>query len=267
MTDPHFSPDAIRARLVPIPGARNLRELGGYPTRDGRRVRRGLLYRGGHPADIAPEDLAALEALGLRAIVDLRTTEERLQHPYSEQLRANLDYWAREYSLSLGEFTRILRDPDTSPEIMRDRMMESYRRFAEEQHEGIAALFRLLLRNQAPLMVNCTAGKDRTGVASAILLAALGVEQEVIRRDYALTEELHPPHEALFKIDMNGPFAYLAEIDRDVWVAMMRSEPAYIDAMFEGLYHRHGTIEDYLRAAHGIGAVEITALRDALLED
>lgn len=267
MIETFFSPDGIRDRLVSIPGARNLREMGGYPTRDGRRVRRGMLYRGGHPGDVTAEHLEGFERLGLRAILDLRTTEERAEHPWSERLRAMLEYWAREYSLSAGEILRILRDPSARADIMRDRMLDSYRRFHQEHQESISALFRLLQDGRVPLMINCTAGKDRTGVVCAILLTALGVEEEVVRRDYALTEELHPPSLPLFNGGADSPYAFMAGVDPDVWRTLMRSEPAYIDATFATLHETYGTVEEYLQAVHGVGSSELKILRNSLLED
>jgi protein-tyrosine phosphatase len=125
---------------------------------------------------------------------------------------------------------------------------------------------RLLVQGRVPLLINCTAGKDRTGVTAAIILSALGVPREIVRADYALTEQLHDPAGQLFDVDPDGPFAYLLEVDREVWSTMMRSAPEFIDAMLDGIDEDHGGIEAYLLAAHGMGAPELAAMRGFLLE-
>lgn len=262
-----FAPEAVTARVLPIPGARNLRDMGGYPAADGRKVRRGVLLRGGHLGGVAAEHHPLLQDLGLAAIVDLRTTEEREGLPFPADLTNSVDYWTRDYNLSRGDIVAMLRDPATQRDDMWQRMIANYRRFPQEQHEGIGAVLRLLTRGRVPLLVNCTAGKDRTGVTAAIVLSALGVPREIVRADYALTEELHDPAGQLFHVDPDGPFAYLLEVDREVWKTMMRSAPEFIDAMLDGIDADHGGIEAYLAQAHGIGPEQLAAMRGHLLED
>ncbi len=259
--------DGLTARVLDMPGARNLRELGGYRMANGRQVKVGTVYRGGHPGGIATEHLPLLHQLGLSAIVDLRTTEERGQLPFPDALVSSAQYWTRDYTLSRGDLVRLLRDPVTDPDTMREHMLRSYARFPDEQREGIGALLRLLLEGRAPLLVNCTAGKDRTGVVCALLLAALGADRDLIRQDYALTEQLHDPSGQLFAVDPAGPFAYLLEVDPQVWRTMMRSDPDYIDATFDALEQYHGSTERYLEAVHGIGPAERQRLRAFLLEN
>ncbi len=259
--------EGLTARVLEVPGARNLRELGGYRMSDGRRVKQGMVYRGGHPGGISAEHLPLVGKLCLSATVDLRTTEERSDLPFPDFLVGSTHYWTRDYELSRGNVVRLLRDPVTDPAAMRRHMIESYARFPEEQRDGIEALLRLLLDGRTPVLVNCTAGKDRTGVACALLLAALGADHELIRQDYALTEQLHDPSSQLFSVDPDGPFAYLLQVDPQVWRTMMRSDPAYIDATFKALEEHHGGTERYLEVEHGIGRAERERLRDLLLED
>ena len=265
--DALFITDAVAARVVPIRGARNLRDMGGYPTQDGRRVKRGVLFRGGHPGDIAADDIQGLHRLGLRGHVDLRTNSERAAHGFPADLVAAAGCWTRDYDLSGGDIKTILNDPAATGEAMRERMIALYRRFPQEQHEGIAAMFRLLLDGQVPLLVNCTAGKDRTGVTCALLLSALGVPREIVRRDYALTETLHHPSAHLFGKDANSPFALTPQIQPAVWQAMMRSPPEYIDATFEVIEREHGGIGAYLAANFGLSEREVSRLQELLLED
>jgi protein-tyrosine phosphatase len=225
-----------------------------------------MLLRGGHLGGVAAKHHPLLTGLGLAAIVDLRTSEERAGLPFPGELTGRVEYWTRDYDLSRGDIVAMLRDPATSRDDMWQRMIANYRRFPLEQHEGIGAALRLLVQGRVPLLINCTAGKDRTGVTAAIILSALGVPREIVRADYALTEQLHDPAGQLFDVDPDGPFAYLLEVDREVWSTMMRSAPEFIDAMLDGIDEDHGGIEAYLLAAHGMGAPELAAMRGFLLE-
>src|SRR3546814_1768609 len=94
-----------------------------------------------------------------------------------------------------------MRDPATRAADIHAHMLETYRRLLGEQRAAVAAMFGLLLAGRAPLLINCTAGKDRTGVLSALLLAALGVPLETVRTDYALTELIQDPRAPLFPVD------------------------------------------------------------------
>ncbi len=148
------------------------------------------MLRGGHPGELTGEGRAQFARLGLGAIIDLRTTEERAGQPYPAGLTDGLHYWTRDYDLSRGDLVVMLRDPATGPEAMRARMLQSYRVIVDEQRQGIGAMFAMLRVGRTPLLINCTAGKDRTGAVCAILLAALGVPLDVVREDYALTERV-----------------------------------------------------------------------------
>ena len=202
--------------MIPVRGARNFRDLGGYPTRDGRRVRHGVVYRAGHPGDLCDTGIAEFAALGIGAIIDLRTTEEREHLPYPESAIGGSHYWARDYALSRGDIVAMLKDRTTTVDQMRERMRNNYRKLPEEQHLAIAATLKFLFEGTTPVLINCTAGKDRTGVVAAVVLAALGVAPELVSHDYAYTEVVQDPGKALFNYDRDGPFGYMLDVDPEV---------------------------------------------------
>ena len=257
--------DTAEARRLPVEGARNLRDLGGYRTADGRIVQPRKILRGGHPGQMTQAGRAAFARLGLRTIVDLRSTSERETLPFPDDVLASARYWSRGYDLSRGDIVQILRDPATSPDLMRQRMISNYAILPYEQGPGIAAALRLLAEGEVPLLVNCTAGKDRTGIACAVILAALGVPREQVVEDYALSEWLEDPASQLFEIDPEGPFAFLLSVDPAVWHVMNRSDPDYIRASFAALDEAHGSVEGYLEAELEIGAGELERLREVVL--
>ena len=263
---PDSVPDPAPPRMLAVRGSRNLRDLGGYRTADGRRVRHGRLYRAGHPGELCETGMAEFAALGLGAIVDLRTTEERAHIPYPAEALGQTHYWSRDYALSRGDIVAMLREPATTADAMRAQMKANYRKLVHEQHEGIAATLRFLGEGRTPVLINCTAGKDRTGVAAAVVLAALGAPHEAVRRDFAYTEVVQDPGSQLFKYDRDGPFGYMLDVPSEVMRAMMGADPSNIDAMFDDLAERFGSVEGYLREAHGIDAAALNALRDDMLE-
>ncbi|MEZ5708312.1 MAG: tyrosine-protein phosphatase [Blastomonas sp.] len=252
--------------LLAVAGARNLRDIGGCIAADGRRVRRGMIMRAGHPGELTEQGQAQFAALGICSILDLRTTEERAEFPYPGHLVTDVRYWARDYDLSRGDIVAMLRDPATRQADMHAHMLDSYRRLLSEQRLAASAMFEILLAGQTPLLINCTAGKDRTGVLVALLLSALGVSREAIRSDYVLTERVQDPGAALFHVDPEGPFAYLLTVDPMVWRTMMRAAPEYIDAMFASLAGSHGSVEAFLADTCGMDADRLEQLRMLLLE-
>ncbi|NLR72816.1 tyrosine-protein phosphatase [Novosphingobium sp. ERN07] len=253
-------------RMIAVRGARNFRDLGGYPTEDGRTVRYGVAYRAGHPGDLCETGIAEFAALGIGAIVDLRTTEEREHLPYPARALGNAHYWACDYALSRGDIVAMLKDCATTADDMRERMRSNYRQLPDEQHAAINATLQFLLEGMTPVLINCTAGKDRTGVVAAIVLAALGVSTEVISHDYAYTEVVQDPGQALFHYDRDGPFAYLLDVDPEVMRAMMGSHPENIAAMRHELVTRHGSMEGYLLERHDLDEVALRGLRARMLE-
>ena len=131
----------LSRRVKRIRGARNLRDLGGYSTLDGRRVRWGTLYRAGHPAHIPLDAHCEITALGLACIVDMRSTPERLHEKYHPELLKDLEYWYREYEFSAGDIMALLRNPTSLLEDAQLVMKQAYRTFPYEQTEALRALF------------------------------------------------------------------------------------------------------------------------------
>jgi len=114
------------------------------------------------------------------------------------------------------------------------------------------------------MVFNCTAGKDRTGVAAALVLTALGVPRRVIHEDYLLTERFYDRCCDVMMKD--GGNRFFDGVDRQLWEPMMRAEDAYLDAMFDRLDAAHGSAERYLRDELGMSAGMIDRLRSHLLE-
>ena len=181
-------------RVLPLQGASNFRDLGGYIGHSGRPLRWRRLFRAEHLAGLTDADRATLAQLGLARAVDFRGLNERAATPYQ---------WPgiTQHALSI-EPTVVQRMQDMaaagetlSVPVVQALMKELYHALVTEQAPRFAELFALLLQDDAPLVLHCTAGKDRTGVAAALILQALGVPRPVVLQDYLLTNVhyRHPP--------------------------------------------------------------------------
>lgn len=266
-TEPAAALDAAppwAARLLPLQGARNFRDLGGYRTADGRSVRWGKLFRSGSMAELTPADCDYLGGLGIRFVCDLRTTDERAAAPCAWTERAGTIHWSRDYLTSFGDLRGLLR-ADLPPTVtaVRTVMQAAYRQLPFEQAPAYRELFKRLHQGELPMIFNCTAGKDRTGIAAALILSALGVDREQIVEDYGLSNQLLDP---LRHAGNPNKKSLLGRLSPEVLQSIMGTHPDYLRSAFVAIEERHGKLERYLSEALGVGEDELACIRRELLE-
>ena len=166
-------------RLLPLEGGSNFRDLGGYPTDDGGQVKRGLLFRSGAMTGLTDTDQNYLDNFGFKTIIDLRSTEEVELYPNHWAVASNIDHLRVPYSIleMMAQAVEVSEQKDgDSHGGMYDTLLTTIK-------PQLKLYFKALLQGRAPLVVNCSAGQDRTGVTSALLLASLGVSREQIIED------------------------------------------------------------------------------------
>ena len=251
-------------RVVPIVGSHNLRDMGGYPTVDGFRLRWGKLYRSGLMAGFSEADRDQITGLGIVAICDLRATEERERKPMTWHHGLEIEYWARDYGPSLGELDVLLQRGEVSRQAIQDVMSDAYVKLPYEQSASYRVLFEKLAAGRLPLVFNCTAGKDRTGIAAALILTLLGVPRDVVEHDYSLTERGTERLRAMMLADPR--YAALGQLPPDHYMPLLRADPAYLTMALAGIEERSGSIEVYLRDEVGITDSDRSAIREKLLE-
>ena len=256
---------------IPVASLPNLRDVGGWPTRDGRTVRRGLVYRSVALHHLTDRDAAAVEALGLRTVYDLRTEAERTAEPdraLDGVEHVVVDVLADSKDAAPAELAAMLSDPSQADKLLGDGKAEQL--FAGAYREIVSlpsalAGYRELFtglgdRDRRPALYHCTTGNDRTGWATAALLTLLGVERELVVQEYLLTnEQLVPALEPIFE-----RFA-AAGGDRAVLLPVLGVEAPYLDASFQEAHDRFGTIEAYFGDGLGIDASAQDALRGAFV--
>ena len=226
-------------RVLPLQGASNFRDLGGYVGHGGRPLRWRRLFRAEHLAGLTDADRATLAQLGLARAVDFRGLTERAATPYQ---------WPgiTQHALPI-EPTVVQRMQDmvaagqtlTVP-VVQALMKALYHALVTEQAPRFAELFALLLQDDTPLVLHCTAGKDRTGVAAALILLALGVPRAVVLQDYLLTN-LHYRHPPLPRSDTPPEvLAVLWRVQEDFLTTALAAIDAQPGGMAGFLHRRMG---------------------------
>ena len=215
---------------IALQNASNLRDLGGWPTQDGRTVRTGLVFRAPALINLGDADQATIAALGLRTICDFRGVRERAANPVTIAQAENLSL-PIEPSVGAG-LRDILRTGQATGHMtlseMLDLLGEAYRAYALQSFAQYRAMFeRILAPGGLPLLLHCSAGKDRTGFGSALLLRALGVAWEHAIQDYL------PP-----KL-------------KDV---LLSAHETLLTAAFDAIDATHGSLDTYLATAIGLDA-------------
>ena len=230
-------------RILPLAGAYNVRDLGGYPAADGKQVAWGLVYRSGDLHSLTDADKKLLEARNIQTIVDFRMPEEVAKAPH-----ARLATVARTVALPIeyGNVLNLENAKTHTPEMM---MMELNRSLATDAHEQYRAFFRLLAASEnTPLLFNCSCGKDRAGFAAALFLASLGVDRETILEDFMLSAD-------------GVKEKYAAVVAAKPGVApLLTVKREYLEAAFEVIDTRYGGMDRYLREILGVDVVRMRSL-------
>ncbi len=245
--------DAAMQRVIDLEGCLNFRDLGGYPTADGRTVRWQQVYRSDALHHLTPADVVRVrDELGIAAVVDLRSTAELRGEGRGPLAAEPIGF--HHLPLFDGREAR----PENWPPIV--TLADRYILLAEIAQAPIARLITVLAEAGGPVVYHCAAGKDRTGVVSAVLLGLLGVRDEVIVADYAATQEnLEAIIERLMAA--KGYQTMLSALPPDTLHAEAETMVAFLASMRE----RYGSMRGYARAA-GVTDALVERLAERLLE-
>ena len=254
------------AEVLPLQGGVNFRDLGGYQTIDGRRVRSGVLYRSGSMAGLTAADYDYLQRLNISVIADLRSTDERLREPTRwPEGSAAPRRLERDYSLDFTAVTTVLRGTPTA-DAARAAFAGFYRDLPHQFASQYREMFEELLEGNSPLAFNCSAGKDRTGVAAALILTALGVPRAAIVDDYLLSNRFYKPKPASADAADDPNARLFARLPADVVQVFMGVEQGFLESAFAGMESDFGSVDAYLESAVGVDAADRKKLRDLYTE-
>ncbi|OYU34702.1 tyrosine-protein phosphatase [Novosphingobium sp. PASSN1] len=265
MAEPPAIPAASEhQRVLPLQGGRNFRDLGGYRTADGRTIKWNMLFRSGSMTDLTQSDFAYLEGLGIRVVIDLRDNRERAAEPVSWPGPTAPLILTDDYLLDYGASMPAGPVKTWSPDQARASLVSSYQRMPAQFNGQYRRLFAQLLTGKAPLAVNCSAGKDRTGIAAALLLTALGVPRKRVIEDYLLTNQtLNSGLVRTGKATADGPWN---DMQPEAFKAFIDADRTYIQAALSVVDSHKDGVAGYLREELGLGPKELRDLRNRYLE-
>lgn len=249
-------------RILPLECGFNFRDFGGYAAADGRRVKTGMLYRSGVMAFVEDGGRDRLASLGLATICDLRSSKERKYRPTRWHEGLSVELWSRDYGETSADLAAAIERGNVDGVAMRAMMYDLYEEIAYDHAPSFRAMFELLLSDRVPLLVNCSAGKDRTGTAVALVLTALGVPRETILADYVLTARAD--FEFLLTVTRRK---LSAKLTPEASTSLFAADPEYLNTMLNTVEKRSGSIEAYLESELGVDAAGLARLRGLLLAD
>jgi protein-tyrosine phosphatase len=230
---PAFGPTRVVAtRRLPLAGAPNFRDLGGYRTADGRYTRWGLMFRSGNLSKLTEKDLSYLNPLGIRLVCDFRMDFERKTAP-----TAWTDNGAPEVLLLPMDTYGNL--PPGADKDLTVRMDAVYKRFPVESAPEMKQAFLRLVNGDLPALVHCSAGKDRTGMFVAFLLSALGVPRATVMQDFLLSNQ----------------YLNATSVSAD-----------WLNEAFQTVGEKSSSFDDYLKKIIGLSDSDLAALRSRLVE-
>jgi protein-tyrosine phosphatase len=252
----------VGARRLAMDGTLNFRDLGGYPGEGGRTLRWGRLFRSDHLGAVTEADLALLDAVGVKLVIDFRSDAERaeygsLRHPGVELRREPL---VEELVDQVTPLERIMRRELTSwtAEDMAAMYRSMLDRFPLRFGAVVAAAADV---GNHPLVFHCTAGKDRTGLAAALILRTLGVSVADTLDDYELTHRVRTER----RIAELRPRFAAAGIDLEPLMAFFAPPRAAMVAALDHLEQRHGGVNAYLTGPAEVSEAALSALREGML--
>jgi protein-tyrosine phosphatase len=263
---------ALPERVLDLEGTSNTRDIGGYSTDDGRVVQFGQIYRSDKLSRLTADDFAELEAIGVKTVIDLRTKDEHDHDPtvwLGEQPPRFVhlpigdadDPWYRKQH-------RMVKSNRFSAAQSTDQMIDGYRMIADVGVPSYRRLMDIVLDPaNYPILIHCNAGKDRSGVAVALILEALGVDRSIIMDEYLLTNEINRAAEKAELMAGSGRESIGRRAGRapsaEAWFPLIGVDQRMLETYWAHIDEGYGSMDAYL-AELGVGSVERGFLAEAL---
>jgi protein-tyrosine phosphatase len=256
-----------RTRVVTLDGGINFRDIGGYVNDQGRSVKWRKIMRCGHLANLTDNDLDSLEQIGINRIHDFRRTEEQEQSP-SRAVRAE---FIDDYQVSIGDISRFwefLFGGELTAESSHTLVVNSYRNCIESVIPAFSRFMRHIVDNADNASVfHCSAGKDRTGMAAALILSALDVPRQTIIEDYMLTLQHYDSEKLIDLVEGHLRDAKVESWDRNWLVPYCSVHQDNIVAFLDAIDSEYGNVRNYLITALGLSQADLDKMHSCYLED
>jgi protein-tyrosine phosphatase len=246
-------------RHVVLQGAANFRDLGGYKTKDGHHVKWGEVYRSADISKLTDSDLVILKQREITYDVDLRGHGEQTKAP--DKMNPGTDYILLPAGSDNIDWMKAISKMTAA---QGDSLMTAYYSDTQYLTDRYKPFFNKLLGlpEGQSLVFHCTAGKDRTGIAAALLLYALGVPYDTIAADYVATNYYRQDVNVVMEKQM---VAYM-HMDPEVAKDMMAAKKSYLDANFAAITKQYGSVDNFLRYQIGLDDAKIAILKKKFLD-
>lgn len=254
---------AENIRRLPLDGAPNFRDLGGYATAAGRHVRWGQVYRSGQLAQLTDKDYAYLARLGISAVCDFRRDDERQAAPtHWRGTNPPEILWLPAVAGSNsgpGPTAAVAAGPSTTE--VAASMRAAYEQIVLTFGRSYRVVLQRILADSGPTLYHCSAGKDRTGVFSAVLLLLLGVPRETVFEDYLLTNRYVGTPEQI------AATAGRLKTSPEAVRALLIADRSYLETALQAIDRKFGSLDNYRRTELGLSDQDLARLKARLLEN
>lgn len=247
----------------------NFRELGGYPTKDGRTVKHGMFYRSGALGNMTPEELSEVEKLGIRCIFDFRSQHEVERKPDPEIKGARYFHVSAVTDEAGNEVDLSPKGMEQSEEVYYS--MQGHEVFLENFYgrmpfsPAYTVMFKEIQSGKTPILFHCSAGKDRTGIAAALILLMLGADEQTIMEDYLKTNEYRRTLIENLKISKQDIIARYPDAGFIIQGFEGVNQEA-AEFTLQKIKDRYGSYATYFRQKFHLGEEEIAYLRNKYTE-
>jgi protein-tyrosine phosphatase len=252
-----LTPPVPALRILNLEGGCNFRDLGGYRTRGGRELQWGRVFRTGVLSYFTPADHEHLNRLGVRSICDLRRADERQYEPtrWPDANTQHLNWEDGSAPPTIRTVAANRSHPYTAAG-MHEAMTDLYRELPAWMAPRLCGIFSCIAQGEVPVLIHCAAGKDRTGIAIALLLAVLDVPHETIIADYLLTNTCDILEFTLAQQHAQRGVAAgdhpLLTMPEDIRQVLFAAHGDYLHAAFDQMARDHGDVLEYLRKEVGV---------------
>ena len=254
-------------RGIPVEGSVNFRDFGGYRTMDGRVTKWGRFFRSGHLSEISNAEQKYLAQLDINTVCDFRRQAE---------MESERSLLPGDPTIHQVEIVPGARDPNhihqllataTTPKDVFNEMVEIMRILITEAAPHYRRLFEIMLgHEQGALLINCSAGKERTGVGAALVLMALGIPRDVIEQEFMLSKEYYPVHREIPRVLEKYNVALPGEDGVKLVMPLLETHSAYIRVVFEEIDKGFDSDQEFIKATYGLTDNDLATLREKYTE-
>lgn len=245
-------------KVIRIRKVTNFRTVGSIKNTEGRVLKEGKLYRSAHLHKLKKKSFDDVERLGIKEIIDLRNSKEIAQKP--DQLPARITY--KKYSAfedegdQLAQAKKLVLKGKVNASDADKRMIDFYREYVTENPETIRTIITEIMESKEPILYHCTAGKDRTGIITALILTILKFDKETIYNDYLLSNNYRKDLvQKRLRLANTLHFLY-PKMDLQVLEKLSWVEKKYLDAAFEEIHKKYGSTDVYIRQILSISDIK-----------